>query len=59
MSGVPLTLDLPGHLPDVDRARIAALAERNLADHGDGFLGLVLSTRPRPGSTLASPEMET
>ncbi|MBD3926060.1 nucleotidyltransferase domain-containing protein [Nocardioides cavernae] len=38
-----LTLDLPEHLAATDRALIAALAERNLADHGDGLLGLVLS----------------
>lgn len=38
-----LTLDLPEHLAPADRALIAALAERNLADHGDGLLGLVLS----------------
>lgn len=39
----PVDLDLPSHLPDTDRALIAALAERNLADHGDGFQGLALS----------------
>ena len=40
---MPITLDFPSHLPDTDRTRLTALAERNLADHGDGFLGLVLS----------------
>ena len=40
---VSLTLELPDHLPAADGARIAALAARNLADHDDGFLGLVLS----------------
>ena len=38
-----MTLELPSHLPVTDRIRLTALAERNLADHGDGFLGLVLS----------------
>ena len=38
-----LTLELPDHLPRTDRDLITALAERNLAAHGDGFLGLVLS----------------
>ena len=38
-----LTLAFPDHLPVADRQRITALAERNLADHGDGLLGLVLS----------------
>ena len=38
-----MTLAFPDHLPATDRARVTALAERNLADHGDGFLGLVLS----------------
>ena len=38
-----MTLELPSHLPVTDRTRLTALAERNLADHGDGFLGLVLS----------------
>ena len=40
---VPVTLEFPSHLPDPDRDLLNALAERNLADHGDGFLGLVLS----------------
>ena len=40
---VPLTLDFPTHLPARDRSLLATLAERNLADHGDGFLGIVLS----------------
>ncbi len=40
---MPLTLDFPDHLPAADRTRLTVLAERNLADHGDGFLGLVLS----------------
>lgn len=40
---VPLTLDFPTHLSPADRARLTVLAERNLADHGDDFLGLVLS----------------
>ena len=38
-----LTLEFPDHLPVTDRALLTTLAERNLADHGDGFLGLVLS----------------
>ncbi len=38
-----LTLRFPDHLDLDDRARLAVLAERNLADHGDGFLGLVLT----------------
>ncbi|PKH41253.1 hypothetical protein CXG46_09160 [Nocardioides alpinus] len=38
-----MTLEFPSHLPTIDRTRIATLAERNLADHGDGLLGLVLS----------------
>lgn len=38
-----LTLDLPEHLPPAHRAIVAALAERNLAEHGHGLLGLVLS----------------
>lgn len=38
-----LTLELPSHLPDADHTRLRELADRNLADHGDGFLGLVLS----------------
>ena len=40
---MPLTLDFPGHLPAADRALLATVAERNLADHGDDFLGMVLS----------------
>jgi hypothetical protein len=40
---VTLTLDFPPHLPAGDRAVLTALAERNLADHGAGFLGMVLS----------------
>jgi hypothetical protein len=40
---VTLTLAFPDHLPAADRTRITTLAERNLADHGDGLLGLVLS----------------
>jgi hypothetical protein len=40
---VLLTLDFPPHLPPGDRALLTALAHRNLADHGDGFLGIVLS----------------
>lgn len=40
---VPLTLEFPDHLPAADRALLTDLAQRNLADHGDGFLGLVLS----------------
>jgi hypothetical protein len=38
-----ISLAFPSHLREDDRARLEALAERNLADHGDGFLGLVLS----------------
>ncbi|WP_416958007.1 nucleotidyltransferase domain-containing protein [Nocardioides sp. T5] len=38
-----LPLDLPAHLTAADCARVSALAERNLAAHGDGLLGLVLS----------------
>lgn len=40
---VTMTLDLPDHLPAADRALLITLAQRNLSDHGDGFLGLVLS----------------
>jgi hypothetical protein len=40
---VTLSLDLPEHLTAADGALVAALAERNLAAHGDGLLGLVLS----------------
>jgi hypothetical protein len=40
---VTLTLAFPDHLSHADRALVTALADRNLADHGDGFLGLVLS----------------
>jgi Nucleotidyltransferase domain len=40
---VTLSLDLPVHLTAADSALVAALAERNLAAHGDGLLGLVLS----------------
>lgn len=43
MARVSLTLEFPSHLPSADRSRLTALAERNLADHGDGFVGLVLS----------------
>lgn len=43
MAAVSLALDFPGHLPTADRTRLTVLAERNLADHGEGFLGLVLS----------------
>lgn len=43
MARVSLTLELPSHLPAADRTRLTALAGRNLARHGDGFLGLVLS----------------
>lgn len=40
---MPLTLDFPSHLAEGDRALLDAQAARNLADHGDGFLGIVLS----------------
>ncbi len=38
-----MKLTFPPHLPESDRAMLVAMAERNLADHGDGFLGLVLT----------------
>ena len=37
------TLQFPDHLPPADRELVSAIAERNIADHGDAFLGLVLS----------------
>ncbi|MFD0483678.1 hypothetical protein ACFQ46_13830 [Kineococcus sp. GCM10028916] len=38
-----MDLQLPDHLTDDHRQLIVDLAERNLAEHGDGLLGLVLS----------------
>lgn len=38
-----MDLALPAHLSDAHRALLHDLAERNLADHGDGLLGLVLT----------------
>ena len=38
-----MDLAMPDHLDPAQRELIAGLAERNDSDHGDGFLGLVLS----------------
>lgn len=38
-----MRLDLPASLPAHQRSLVSALAERNLAAHGDGLLGLVLT----------------
>jgi hypothetical protein len=42
VGGVP-RLDLPAHVSAAHARTLQALAARNQADHGDGFLGLVLS----------------
>lgn len=43
MTGGAVDLNLPGQLGAAQRRLIVELAERNDADHGDAFLGLVLS----------------
>lgn len=53
-----MTLEFPSHLPATDRTRLTALAERNLADHGDGFLGLVLSGSAGRGMATARSDLD-